>query len=303
MLPVIGDVRPILGSGTHPSQDSTIVLAGCRPHQRNEKKLTISTGEQGWSPTRCSTEGVARASEEISCRGTRNGDRIRATIASLGPNDIEEGQFGSTCQADRGRRHSSFGQRSASQQNPPRLWRPNSRNKIFEQELAQAEKDLIGFRQEAEMQWFSCSDILCLLWRPSSRELSRVRAELVQLKGVGQETDIPFGPSVKRVCRTGERVPILPMPTPVPAELSAWLEERHSELHDALMQGDSTRVLELSTKLSEGAKRMVEMTEGMLSSHVAGSWCEIWSSGRTHWRGFEPRTTFVAEISPGNTRY
>ena len=71
--------------------------------------------------------------------------------------------------------------------------------------------------------------------------------------------------SVKRVCRTWERVPILPMPTLVPAELSAWLETRYSELHDALLQGDNTRVLELSTKLSEGAERMVEMTGGMLS--------------------------------------
>ena len=44
-----------------------------------------------------------------------------------------------------------------------------------------------------------------------------------------------------------------------------WLEERHSELYDALLQGDSTRVLELSTKLSEGAERMVEMTGGMLA--------------------------------------
>ena len=32
------------------------------------------------------------------------------------------------------------------------------------------------------------------------------------------------------------------MPTLVAAELSAWLEERHSELHDAFLQGDNTRV-------------------------------------------------------------
>ena len=55
------------------------------------------------------------------------------------------------------------------------------------------------------------------------------------------------------------------MPTLVPAELSAWLEERDADLHDAFLQGDNTRVLELSTKLSEGAERMVEMTGGMLS--------------------------------------
>ena len=77
-------------------------------------------------------------------------------------------------------------------------------------------------------------------------EVSRVRAELAQLRGVGQEADLRCGPSVKRVCHTGWRVPIPPMPTP--EELSSWLEEGHSELHDALLQEDSTRVLELSTK-------------------------------------------------------
>ena len=60
-------------------------------------------------------------------------------------------------------------------------------------------------------------------------EISRVLAELAQLRGVGQEADLPCGPSVKRVCRTGERVPIPPIPTLVPAELSAWLEERLSD--------------------------------------------------------------------------
>ena len=47
------------------------------------------------------------------------------------------------------------------------------------------------------------------------------------------------------------------MPTLVPAELSSWLDQRHADLHDALLSGDNNRVLELSTKLSEGAKRMV----------------------------------------------
>ena len=107
----------------------------------------------------------------------------------------------------------------------PVVWKPH----WYVRNLAQAEKDLIGFRQEAEMQ--SSGSVAQI--DPVSAleaELSRVRAELVQLKGVGQETDLPCGPSVKRVCRTGERVPIPPMPTLVPPELSAWLEERHSRI-------------------------------------------------------------------------
>ena len=42
-----------------------------------------------------------------------------------------------------------------------------------------------------------------------------------------------------------------------------WLEERHADLRDALLQGDSNRALELTAKLSDGAEQMVEMTDGM----------------------------------------
>ena len=53
------------------------------------------------------------------------------------------------------------------------------------------------------------------------------------------------------------------MPILVPAELSAWLSERHSDFHDAL-NGDPSCVLELATMLSDGAERLVEMTGRML---------------------------------------
>ena len=45
---------------------------------------------------------------------------------------------------------------------------------------------------------------------------------------------------------------------PFQLSLSAWLEERHADLHDALVNGDSGRILELTTMLAEGAERMVE---------------------------------------------
>ena len=70
-------------------------------------------------------------------------------------------------------------------------------------------------------------------------ELSRARAELAQLKG-GVDPDAPCGPSVKRPCRTGEvRGGIPAMSTLIPADLNMWLEERHADLRDALLQGDS----------------------------------------------------------------
>ena len=55
------------------------------------------------------------------------------------------------------------------------------------------------------------------------------------------------------------RVPVLA----IPAELNAWLEERHADLHDALVNGDNCRILELTAMLAEGAERMVELTGGM----------------------------------------
>ena len=50
----------------------------------------------------------------------------------------------------------------------------------------------------------------------------------------------------------------------VPAELSAWLSERHSDLYHTFMNGDPGCFLELTTMLSNGAERLVEMTGRML---------------------------------------
>ena len=44
-----------------------------------------------------------------------------------------------------------------------------------------------------------------------------------------------------------------------------WLGERHAKLQDALMNGETAHVLELSSRLSEGAKRLMEITGDMCS--------------------------------------
>ena len=76
----------------------------------------------------------------------------------------------------------------------------------------------------------------------------------------GGDPDMPCGPVAKRPCRSAQgRVP----GGAIPAELSAWLEEHHANLHDALVNGDNGRVLELTSLLSEGAERLVELTGGM----------------------------------------
>ena len=142
-----------------------------------------------------------------------------------------------------------------------------NQKQVFEEELSQAERDLECFQREAETSQAGGSgpcrqesqDPVAVL----EAELSRARAELAQLKG-GMDPDASCGPSVKRPCRTGEvRGGIPAMPTLVPAELNMWLEERHADLRDALLQGDSNRALELTAKLSDGVEQMVEMTDGM----------------------------------------
>ena len=72
-------------------------------------------------------------------------------------------------------------------------------------------------------------------------------------------------PTVKRPCRSGQGSgPVPVMPRYIPAELSAWMGERQADLHDALAVGDNARVLEITSKLSEGTEHMVELTGGML---------------------------------------
>ena len=105
---------------------------------------------------------------------------------------------------------------------------------------------------------------------PPDAEVQRLQELVSQLQGkldaFGQDPDVPCVPTVKRFCRSGQGHAQVPfMPNSIPAELSTWLEERHAEMHDALMNGDTARVLELSSRLPEGAERLMEITGGMLS--------------------------------------
>ena len=104
----------------------------------------------------------------------------------------------------------------------------------------------------------------------ASSEVQRLQELVSQLQAKldaqGQDPDVPCVPTVKRFCRSGQgHVQVPFMPNSIPAELSTWLEERHAELHDALMNGETARVLELSSRLSEGAERLMEITGGMCS--------------------------------------
>ena len=85
-----------------------------------------------------------------------------------------------------------------------------------------------------------------------------------QIRGPDHQ-DAPCMPTVKRPCRSGHwSGPVPVMPRYIPTELSAWMGERQADLHDALADGDNARVLEITSKLSEGAEHMVELTGGMV---------------------------------------
>ena len=79
-----------------------------------------------------------------------------------------------------------------------------------------------------------------------------------QLRGQSSDPHSSCVPIARLACRSGHgRVLVPAMPCSIPAELSAWLKERHTDLHDAFVNGDNGRVLELISQLAEGAERMV----------------------------------------------
>ena len=84
-------------------------------------------------------------------------------------------------------------------------------------------------------------------------ELVRLRAQVAELQGS------------TRVERPRVRVSPSEMPCLIPAELSAWMADRQKDMQEALNTGDHSRVIELSSMLTVGAERMVEMTRPEIS--------------------------------------
>ena len=54
------------------------------------------------------------------------------------------------------------------------------------------------------------------------------------------------------------------MPGLVPGELTRWMEVRHSDLQDALSCDDHKAILEITSKLAEGASKLSEITGGVV---------------------------------------
>ena len=69
------------------------------------------------------------------------------------------------------------------------------------------------------------------------------------------------GPRVRqRVSGSGGGGFIPLMPSLIPAELYQWIEDRQTDLQEALVNGNSARVLELTSKMAEGAEQLREIT-------------------------------------------
>ena len=56
-----------------------------------------------------------------------------------------------------------------------------------------------------------------------------------------------------------------PMPTLIPHDLSIWMQDRQSDLQEAMIAGDIKKMLELTSLQSQGAEKLAELTGGMVS--------------------------------------
>ena len=191
---------------------------------------------------RCPTEVRAMASSKVA--------RIQAAIADLAVDDIEE-KASLEAALVRAQRQASVppvdkriafierGKKRVAAESAKILEAEKTR-RIYQDEFEHAEKICRRFARRPRGRRLALSS--SIQWQSSKRSW-RVRAQLVQLQGSRPDPEVACGPNVKRPCLSGQgREGIPPMPTLVPAELSAWLSERHSDLHDALINGDPSCV-------------------------------------------------------------
>ena len=56
-----------------------------------------------------------------------------------------------------------------------------------------------------------------------------------------------------------------PMPTLIPHDLIMWMQDRQSDLQEAMIAGDIKKMLELTSLQNQGAEKLAELTGGMVS--------------------------------------
>ena len=50
----------------------------------------------------------------------------------------------------------------------------------------------------------------------------------------------------------------------MPVVVTSWMDDVQSELQEAMLHGTPPQILELTTKFSEGAERMMDLTGGTI---------------------------------------
>ena len=94
----------------------------------------------------------------------------------------------------------------------------------------------------------------------SLTEIQKLQAMVPQLQAEKEELTRHANTSSGKGLRVRQRAARIPsMPSLVPPKLAQWMEVCQAELQDALSNGDDLAVLELSSKLGQGAERMVQM--------------------------------------------
>ena len=89
-------------------------------------------------------------------------------------------------------------------------------------------------------------------------EIKRLGEQVAELEGTSATQERPRVRQRISGAAGGGFIPV--MPGLIPAELSQWIEDRQTDLQEALVDGNTARVLELTSKMAEGAEQLREIT-------------------------------------------
>ena len=89
-------------------------------------------------------------------------------------------------------------------------------------------------------------------------EIKRLREQVAELEGTSATQERPRVRQRIAGAAGGGFIPV--MPGLIPAELYQWIEDGQTDLQEVLADGNTARVLELSSKMAEGAEQLREIT-------------------------------------------
>ena len=93
-------------------------------------------------------------------------------------------------------------------------------------------------------------------------QMEALQAQVTAMREERDQGPVPKRQAVGHIPSRNNGV-IPPMPTLVPTELDNWMQDLQVDLQNAMNLGDQRRVVEVSTKLAEGASQMVCLMGGV----------------------------------------